>query len=117
MENEPVMHSMPASAATSAVPLSCTSPTCVRGLAGVEAVQAMAGSHPSGMPLALVSIRSSESAQASRQSNTVSPSPSASTTPQPQAPGCVLLASLGQPSLQFGDPSESLSVSATPQPQ
>src|SRR3712207_245148 len=54
--------------------------------------------------------------QLSRQSGTPSPSPSVSGTPQPHAPGAVLLGSSGQESLQSAAPSLSPSVSGMPQP-
>src|SRR5258706_354985 len=50
--------------------------------------------------------------QLSWQLATPSPSESVSATPQPQAPGAILLGSLGQPSLQSAVPSRSLSCSA-----
>eukprot|EP00035_Acanthoeca_spectabilis_P013913 m.262484 g.262484 ORF g.262484 m.262484 type:complete len:335 (-) comp16004_c0_seq12:4410-5414(-) len=54
--------------------------------------------------------------QASLQSGVPSPSESVSATPQPHAPGAVLLGSLAHASLQSAVPSPSESVSALPQP-
>ena len=51
------------------------------------------------------------------QSAVPSKSESVSGLPHPHAPGAVLSASIGQPSLQLGVPSKSESASDTPQPQ